>query len=173
MKHIVKKRGLVCMMIICMILSCGTVYAYQTNGRVLSSPTFITYKIQSSASQYSSMITTYMKKWDSCSELAFAPSQVSIGNGNINFVGKTTVNSQNIAVCAHYGNDSHTITLYKPFVNLSTSNKQETIVHEVGHALGLAHCQSNKNSVSVMRESGFNNKAYPLSDDYAGISYIY
>ena len=51
--------------------------------------------------------------------------------------------------------------------------RYETIVHEVGHCLGLSHCQYIKNSISVMREYGFNNKAYPLSDDIQGISYIY
>ena len=73
----------------------------------------------------------------------------------------------------HYGNNSHTITFHASFQNKSNAQKQETIVHEVGHALGLAHCQSAKNTISVMRASGFNNKAYPLSDDYQGIGYIY
>ena len=46
-------------------------------------------------------------------------------------------------------------------------------MHEVGHALGLSHTQASNNSISVMRETGFNGKAYPLSDDIAGISAIY
>ncbi|WP_425757484.1 matrixin family metalloprotease [Ihubacter sp. rT4E-8] len=43
----------------------------------------------------------------------------------------------------------------------------------MGHALGLDHCQTSKNSISVMRAVGFNDKAYPLSDDIAGIKKLY
>ena len=66
-----------------------------------------------------------------------------------------------------------TITLYKMFLDLNTVQKQETIVHEFGHAFGLDHCQFLKQSKSVMRATGFNKKAYPLSDDIAGIAALY
>ena len=56
---------------------------------------------------------------------------------------------------------------------LSEAIKRETVVQEVGHALGLAHCQEEKNGVSVMRRLGFNGKAKPLSDDIAGIRELY
>ena len=46
--------------------------------------------------------------------------------------------------------------------------KQETAVHEVGHILGLEHCQPQYNSESVMREFGFNDVACPLADDKRG-----
>ena len=63
------------------------------------------------------------------------------------------------------------IIIYKSFKSLSTVRKNETIVHEAGHALGLGH--SDKTTTSVMRATGFNDKAYPLSDDIAGIKALY
>ena len=51
--------------------------------------------------------------------------------------------------------------------------KNETIVHEVGHALGLAHCASAYNSISVMRATGFNDVAAPLMYDGYSIAKLY
>ncbi|MFP7394173.1 matrixin family metalloprotease [Niallia circulans] len=50
---------------------------------------------------------------------------------------------------------------------------KETAVHEFGHTIGLDHTQKSNESKSVMRAKGFNDKAYPLSDDKAGLNYIY
>lgn len=65
------------------------------------------------------------------------------------------------------------IICYKSFKNTSAANKRETVVHEVGHTLGLSHTQSKNNSVSVMRALNFNQKAYPLADDKKGINAKY
>ncbi|MFD1927387.1 matrixin family metalloprotease [Sporosarcina siberiensis] len=69
---------------------------------------------------------------------------------------------------------SGNITFYKKWrVELNSLRRMETAVHEVGHALGLDHTQKKNDSVSVMRQYGFNDKDFPLSDDKAGISAKY
>lgn len=55
----------------------------------------------------------------------------------------------------------------------SPIERSETVVHEVGHALGLDHTQSANDSIAVMRQYDFNYKDYPLSDDKAGIAARY
>lgn len=78
------------------------------------------------------------------------------------------------AVTYVLGASDKDIMVYKPINNLTTVQKNETIVHEMGHALGLNHITLAQNqSTSVMRPYGFNNKAYPLADDIAGINAMY
>ena len=145
--------------------------AYVLNGYVLSNPSNVKYKISSSVGQYSSTVSTYAKKWATyCDEI----NMVNVSsNENIYFYGELNVDNGTFAITSHKSNNYHSITLYKAFADASVSNRQETIVHEVGHALGLAHCESKNVGKSVMRATGFNGRAYPLSDDIKGISAIY
>ncbi len=94
-------------------------------------------------------------------------------SGTVKFLDNRSTDSEDYAVTFLQSGRKKNIVLYKPFKSLSTTRKNETIVHEMGHAFGLGHCQSSKNSISVMRETGFNDKAYPLSDDIAGIKALY
>lgn len=69
--------------------------------------------------------------------------------------------------------ESKTITLTSTFEDTGDAYKREVVVHEFGHTLGLSHTEEKNNSKAVMRAEGFNLKAYPLSDDIAGIRYLY
>ena len=117
------------------------------------------------------MVTTCTKKWEACPEIKVRAVE---GEHNIYFYARYDMDSDAYAIAHHYSNDSHTVTLYKRFhQKLSNVEQQETVVHEVGHCLGLAHCEEENNTISVMREKGFNNKPYPLSDDKQGIAAKY
>lgn len=144
--------------------------AYVLNGWVISDPTDIQYKIGGNVGQYASMIISCTETWETyCPEVTV----ICAADQNIYFYGDLSVSNGTYAVCRHYSNEKSIITFYQSFANASAIVQQETIVHEVGHSLGLAHCDSGKESISVMRESGFNGKAYPLSDDIAGIADLY
>jgi predicted Zn-dependent protease len=57
------------------------------------------------------------------------------------------------------------------FATLSPLLKNETIAHEMGHILGLAHEDSGVDS--IMRSMGFEYSAAPLDDDWEGIRAVY
>lgn len=147
------------------------VYAYQYNGYKLTNPSSVKYLIGTSVRQYSTMLRIYTETWETyCDEITVT--NVS-SNENIYFYGNVTVDNGTYAVTTHTRDDYHVITFYKAFADTTSAYKYETIVHEVGHALGLAHCEEGKESISVMRALGFNNKAYPLADDISGIANLY
>lgn len=65
------------------------------------------------------------------------------------------------------------ITFYREMNELDTILKKEVIVHESGHSLGLGHTQPYNNNVSIMRETGFNYRCIPYTDDTNGINVLY
>lgn len=171
-KIIFKSISLGCCIFFCLAVCypCINTMAYVFNGYICPNPSNITYSIDSSVGPYASDIVHNAEAWaDYCPELGMS----SLGHsGFIRFRGDLTVSNGAYATCYH-NTSFHTITLYNSYTSASPENRAETIVHEVGHALGLAHCQTEKNDISVMRTYGFNNKAYPLSDDIEGITALY
>jgi hypothetical protein len=98
----------------------------------------------------------------------------SSSSGKINiYQGVVDTANGTYGVCYYNTSSQSDIRYYKAFINANTAIRNETVVHEVGHAIGLSHTQSSNNTKSVMRETGFNNKAYPLSDDIAGMNKKY
>lgn len=63
------------------------------------------------------------------------------------------------------------ITIHKPgFQGLTSAQKYETMTHEMGHILGLAH---EDYLTSIMLSKGWINKSIPQTDDWNGINVIY
>lgn len=141
------------------------------NGFTFTNGQYITTYIDSSIAQYSGNVSTYRYAWNVCPEINVVSSN-SV-NANIVFYGSYSVTNQGVAYTTHPSANKAKIYFYKPFVSLDTVDQNETIVHEIGHALGLAHCISSYNSLSVMRDTGFNHYAAPLYHDRNNISIIY
>lgn len=146
--------------------------AYVKNGWELSNPNNVCYSVSNSLSSYS--VPTYVKKWSSyCSEIGFEKVTPVASTIHMMMDSQFSIDNGTYATTYHSSDDVHLICFYQGFEDASTIYQRETIVHEVGHVLGLAHTQTSNNAKSVMRAAGFNNKAYPLSDDISGISSIY
>lgn len=178
----VRNKGLSLVVIFIMTaIHIHSVSAYVLNGWKMTSPKNINvYIAQAYEGNYKDKIITYTKKWSAYKESPFSFKGFSRYTQSCNdkknriiFAKNSAVSNGTYAISYNEGKTKTRIILYKDFFNTSTANKNETIVHEVGHCVGLGHCQSSKNSSSVMREQGFNGKAYPLSDDKNGIKKLY
>lgn len=144
-------------------------YAYKYNGYTISTPLSI--PIYCSSTTYANKINTYARKWNQCPEV-----YLYVGNSATAYISSTVSSVSNgyYAITYNYTDDNHGIIFYNSWVNASNALKNEIIVHEFGHALGLAHTQTSNYSISVMRASGYDGRsAVPLADDKAGIAAKY
>lgn len=145
--------------------------AYTLNGYKFSSPGSISYSVEKGLENYN--IDTYIKKWCNASNKIGFKKTVNNDKCSIPFYG-INIDNGTYGVTRHKSNNFHSITFFKAFYNASVAIRNEVIVHEVGHTLGLSHPSIIvKPEKSVMRATGFNGKAYPLSDDIAGIKKLY
>lgn len=126
------------------------------------------YYIYNAASGYN--IGTYTEKWNNNYGINLSPGDMASANIKIDM---DPIDNGAYGISYLDSILYKRIIFYKPFIDTSTAYRNETIVHEVGHTLGLHHTQKENNEISVMRSHGFNNKAYPLSDDLNGIKYLY
>ena len=164
-------RGVLCIVLVVVLVS--PVNAYVFTGRKQPDPANVKFSVSNTISQYVYRIITYAETWETyCDPIGIG--MTSVGDENIYVYGEISVDSGSYAITAYNGTGSYSvITIYKPFVSLTVSEQNETIVHEFGHALGLDHCQESAVSISVMRRLGFNGYAHPLSDDITGILALY
>lgn len=138
----------------------------------LDDPQNVKVSFSTTVGQYRSRLITYFSTWESyCSEINIVTT--FSGTENIYVYGDWSVDNGSFATVNVHTSNEKVITFWAGFAGATTAEQNEIIVHEMGHALGLAHCDSDDMSISVMRSKGFNNKARPLADDIEGISALY
>lgn len=147
--------------------------AYILNGQKATNPKFISYFNNSSiVKQKMGGYMNYATKWN----YSGSPVKLVKCSGPFGVIITNSYSSESngtYATTYYKTKRSSSIVYYAAFKKASDANKKETVVHEVGHAIGLSHTQSKNNSISVMRKTKFNGKAYPLSDDKKGINVKY
>lgn len=149
-------------------------YAYVKNGTQFTKPKELFYYIDDSvrSKNFDRYVEDGIREWNKIPQVRFIGEMRQPGLAQLTFTRENEDNGT-YAIAYRYNHDYKNITFYKLYDGLSTNDKRETSVHEIGHSLGLAHCEKEKNEISVMRQFGFNDKPYPLSDDKAGIASIY
>lgn len=176
-KEIYRLRiGTVLLVVILLINQSIISHAYEKTGYKFSKPGAIKFFISSNASSYNTLFVNTIPTWGSYANNVYlkkvnystdANIIIYYDAKNINSYGTTQPSDTN-----HYK-----IYFHKPFSELSDIRKKEVVIHEVGHALGLAHTQPANYSWSVMWDgqngAHFHNVAYPLGDDVTGVNNIY
>ncbi len=160
-------------LILCFMLCSLSANAYQLNGHRVVDPQYVTYWAPTSdeiatPSEINAVVSAATSWQVHCPEIKMFRSNTINASMIIDFFLDVDMEAYAITYLG-----SKEIAFYKPWRNLSMVRKQETAVHEVGHILGLEHCQPQYNSESVMREFGFNDVACPLADDKRGIAALY
>ncbi len=165
------RRVIVCFLVFCVtvIFPCRyRLFAFNTNGWVISNN--YTIKIHCKNSTYAAFVYQKAYTWNDCPEIYMYSTDVNSAQVLVDVSNQST---GNYGVTYHYTNNAHSVILYNSWISAGTIIKAETVVHEFGHVLGLAHTQTYNESNAVMRATGFNYLAYPLYDDKLGIASIY
>lgn len=145
--------------------------AYNFNGKKFSNPKQIKYFLHQSISnfgEYSNVVSGTLK-------INSAPQTRIVAQASSMIDAQIRIDYADFYNGSLYGSHSNgDIILYKKWrVELNGIQKRETVLHEVGHAFGLAHTQTKNDSIAVMRQYNFNNKDYLLTDDLKGLAARY
>lgn len=119
---------------------------------------------------YYSSISGYSEKsaytsWNYAgSPLGFSTTTVrTSGHLRLYYSGSTV--KKYIAISVPINNQISSIEFTAKWRALNNIRRRETVVHEVGHSLGMNHVPPSLNKASVMRAVDFNDKPYPLTYD--------
>lgn len=180
--------------IVLLVLSCFILVpksnAYEMNFSYWSDPHHLHYYLDSSVSNdgYSAYSDYGAKAWNISSKVEVYKATSSTNDGTL-----TTITSSKGIDLGDFYADAHEYTssgsecqfgyvcksyrgkirINDPaYYGLSTTRKYETITHEMGHILGLAHEDFIKPAI-MMSGPGFLDNRDPQADDWAGINAVY
>lgn len=159
-----------------MILPQGEADAYKFSGQKISYPNDAMYWIQGANSNLNftnslrEEIRQGIKAWNSAPKINI--------NTEVTLLGAQVkiqyTDSYNGSIYGSYSPSTKFVTLFKKWrLDLNKTRRIETVIHEVGHVLGLDHTQTANDSISVMRQYNFNDKTYILDDDFLAIHALY
>jgi hypothetical protein len=141
-------------------------YTFDPNNPKYNDPLTVSVYISSSVPISDDVVSVY-DNWDYMSEIqTYRSYDLDYAEAYFTY---SSVDSGPYASCGSSGLDWKQITIRPKWKTLSTTLRQETIAHEMGHAWGLGHVVDN----AIMREYGFMNNAYPWFDDENGIRELY
>jgi hypothetical protein len=148
--------------------------AYVLQGNKFRNPQILKYYIDSTVlnKSYGGYAITGSKTWNYSPVVESAETSAKL-YGNVIWRYSGTDKGRTVATTYYQvSSDQPTVNIYfwLGFNGLTPSNKNETAVHEYGHALGLDH---EDDVPAVMRTEGFNGTYLPYVDDYNGLDAIY
>ena len=163
-----KKLVILTVVFLSLLLGFNSANAYVTNNYKKYPPKQITIFYKDGVNGNLSLVRSAASAWNYSGSPVYLSTTTDSASAKIK-VSYSNIDSGSFAT-AYNG---YSIVFYSDFNALNSTQKKETAVHEFGHTIGLGHTQSYNDTISVMRAYGFNNKPYPLSDDKAGLNYIY
>ena len=150
-----------------------TAYGYELDWNwVYDDPTTVSVYISSTVPNSSDVVSGY-DNWDSLPEVqTYRSYDLDYTEAYIIY---STVNTGAVASTSLIGSsDWKQISVRPLFKDITSTQRQETIAHEMGHCWGLNDIyDTSLMSSTLMRGDGFNNNAFPYQDDKNGIAALY